>query len=265
MFKNRLIALAISLLIHSGVLALLFLLVLKSDPVMPPPEVKEVELVPVGALGSQLSMGGAKGDADIDPRAESQKTPTHQSTPNPNTSPEPKESHQPTATEDKLLTDEHSTAPSAEALEAEKRAKEAAEAARKKKEQEERQRAIDNKVKGAFGKKDGKGTTNGKGTGTGGNNAVGSGFSLEGRSIVGGGGLPARPEGFPPTRGTVVVAIVVNDKGVVVSAQQRLKGTTITNSTTIAAAVQAARRTQFNAVPGASNQRGTITYHFDIK
>ena len=83
--------------------------------------------------------------------------------------------------------------------------------------------------------------------------------------MVGNGGRPARPTGFSPTRGTVVVRIVVNADGKVIEATQRLRGTNVTDSRTVQAAIRAALATLFNAQPGAADQEGTITYHFDIQ
>ena len=127
----------------------------------------------------------------------------------------------------------------------------------------------------AFGKSASQGTQGKESTGTGGaqgqgegsatGSSVGGGASLAGRNVVGNGGRPARPTGFSPTRGTVVVRIVVNADGKVIEATQRLRGTNVTDSRTVQAAIRAALATRFNAQPGAADQEGTITYHFDIQ
>lgn len=125
--------------------------------------------------------------------------------------------------------------------------------------------AIGSKISNAFNKS-GKGSSGGQGTtnpGSGG--SAQAGWSLDGRDIVGNGGMPVRPSNTPDIRGTLVVRIVVNAAGQVIDARQLLKGSNITDERTIQAALQAARATRFNALPNAPNQAGTITYHFDVK
>ena len=159
----------------------------------------------------------------------------------------------------------------AERAEAErKRAEE--EAARKKREAEE---ATRKKVAGAFGKgaqMGNQGSSKGEGQqgaptgnsnegasqGTGG---YGS-FSLEGRSL-GPGGLPI-PVYNVADEGKVVVSIVVNPDGVVVSTSIH-KSTNTVNAALRKAAEDAARKARFNRIEGKSNQAGTITYYFNLK
>ena len=159
----------------------------------------------------------------------------------------------------------------AERAEAErKRAEE--EAARKKREAEE---ATRKRVAGAFGKgaqMDNQGNSKGEGQqgvptgnsdqgalqGTGG---YGS-FSLEGRSL-GPGGLP-KPAYNVADEGKVVVSIVVNPDGMVVSTSIH-KSTNTVNAALRKAAEDAARKARFNRIDGKSNQTGTITYYFNLK
>ena len=42
-------------------------------------------------------------------------------------------------------------------------------------------------------------------------------------------------------------------------------GTNIADPSVRAAALEAARKTRFNAVPGSDEQEGSITYHFKIR
>ena len=49
------------------------------------------------------------------------------------------------------------------------------------------------------------------------------------------------------------------------NAEVRLRGTNVVDSKLRSAALQAARKTRFNAVGGVPDQKGTITYHFDVK
>ena len=111
--------------------------------------------------------------------------------------------------------------------------------------------------KGIQGSTDGNSET-GKPTGVGG---YGS-FDLNGRTL-GEGGLP-RPEYNVQDEGRVVVTIIVNPAGQVVSADIHRRTNTV-NATLRKAALDAARKARFNAVNGVNNQSGTITYYFKLK
>lgn len=134
------------------------------------------------------------------------------------------------------------------------------------------EREVDNKVAGLFDRKKPTGSESGTGKSDAGSGVadkgkVGSsaGWSLDGRSIVGNGGRPVMPTRVPDIRGTVVVEITVNAAGQVTNAEVRLRGTNVVDSKLRSAALQAARKTRFNAVGGVPDQKGTITYHFDVK
>lgn len=131
---------------------------------------------------------------------------------------------------------------------------------------------VDNNVAGLFARKKSAGSESGTGKSNAGSGVadkgkVGSsaGWSLDGRSIVGNGGRPVMPTRVPDIRGTVVVEITVNATGKVTNAEVRLRGTNVVDSKLRSAALQAARKTRFNAVGGVPDQKGTITYHFDVK
>ena len=111
--------------------------------------------------------------------------------------------------------------------------------------------------KGIQGSTDGNSET-GKPIGVGG---YGS-FDLNGRTL-GEGGLP-RPEYNVQDEGRVVVTIIVNPAGQVVSADIHRRTNTV-NATLRKAALDAARKARFNAVNGVNNQSGTITYYFKLK
>lgn len=111
--------------------------------------------------------------------------------------------------------------------------------------------------KGIQGSTEGNSET-GKPTGVGG---YGS-FDLNGRTL-GEGGLP-RPEYNVQDEGRVVVTIIVNPAGQVVSADIHRRTNTV-NATLRKAALDAARKARFNAVNGVNNQSGTITYYFKLK
>ncbi|MBP5782660.1 MAG: hypothetical protein J6W04_03885 [Bacteroidales bacterium] len=88
----------------------------------------------------------------------------------------------------------------------------------------------------------------------------GTSFSLEGRSPIG--GIP-KPEYTSQEQGTIVVEIIVDKKGKVVEATAGVRGTTITDQNLWKKAYEAAMRTKFSAKPDASErQKGTITYNF---
>lgn len=136
--------------------------------------------------------------------------------------------------------------------------------------------AAANKIAGAFGKGSqmgNKGTSasgsgiegsptgnsdTGKPTGTGGYGT----FDLNGRSL-GPDGLPV-PVYNVQDEGRVVVTIVVNPAGQVISTSINKRTNTV-NPALRKAAEEAARKARFNAVSGVNNQSGTITYYFKLK
>lgn len=136
--------------------------------------------------------------------------------------------------------------------------------------------AAASKIAGAFGKgaqMGSKGTaTSGSGVQgrTDGNNSTGgmSGiggygtFDLNGRSL-GQGGLPV-PVYNVQEEGRVVVTIVVNPAGQVISTSINKRTNTV-NPALRKAAEDAARKARFNAVDGPDNQSGTITYYFRLR
>lgn len=136
--------------------------------------------------------------------------------------------------------------------------------------------AAANKIAGAFGKGSqmgSKGTSN-MGTGIQGSptgnsntgNTTGEGgygsVDLSGRSL-GQGGLP-KPVYNVQDEGRVVVTIVVNPAGQVISTSINKRTNTV-NPALRKAAEEAARKARFNAISGVNNQTGTITYYFKLK
>lgn len=136
--------------------------------------------------------------------------------------------------------------------------------------------AAASKIAGAFGKGSAMGNKGNAVSGTGiqgtsqGNssngNATGVGgygtFDLNGRSL-GAGGLPV-PVYNVQDEGRVVVTIVVNPAGQVISTSINKRTNTV-NPALRKAAEEAARKARFNAVDGVDNQSGTITYYFRLK
>ena len=134
------------------------------------------------------------------------------------------------------------------------------------------ERDVDDKVSGLFDRKKPTGAESGTGKSDAGSGVAdkgragsSAGWSLDGRSIVGNGGRPVMPTRVPDIRGTVVVEITVNAAGQVTNAKVLLRGTNVVDSKLRSAALQAARKTRFNALGGVPDQKGTITYHFDVK
>ncbi len=178
--------------------------------------------------------------------------------------------------------------------EADRKAKAEAEAKRKaelerqrkleeeRKKREEQKRIADearNKVGSAFGKSNNNSSSEGDAGGKGnqgyttgdpnsknrsgsGLGNTGTGFSLNGRSLVG--SLP-QPNYNIQEEGVVVVQITVNKYGQVVSAEYQLRGSTTQNSVLKRAAIEAAKKAKFNSDPkAAAFQKGTITYTYEL-
>lgn len=136
--------------------------------------------------------------------------------------------------------------------------------------------AASNKIAGAFGKGSKMGSKGDGQTGNGiqgsptGNGATGKTtgvggtgtFDLNGRSL-GPGGLPM-PVYNVQDEGRVVVTIIVNPQGQVVSASINKRTNTV-NPSLRKAALDAARKARFNTISGVDNQSGTITYYFKLK
>lgn len=135
--------------------------------------------------------------------------------------------------------------------------------------------AAANKIAGAFGKGSqmgSKGNVSGAGlqgsptgnSSTGKTSGVGGygTFDLNGRSL-GSGNLPV-PVYNVQDEGRVVVTIVVNPAGQVISTSINKRTNTV-NPALRRAAEEAARKARFNAVDGVNNQSGTITYYFKLR
>lgn len=192
-----------------------------------------------------------------------------------------KETKAPTATQDVEKTIAINEAKKAET---EKKRKEAAVAEATRKAQADADRAaqeeaarkknINSQMAGLFGNGSGSGSRgNTEGTGTqgspSGNGSTGkvSGVGGTGTYDLGGRGVGAGGLKLPAYHvddyGTVVVDIIVDPKGNVIEASIG-KGTNTTNSSLRNESLQAARRTKFATSPNLNNQKGTITYKFNL-
>jgi TonB family protein len=87
-------------------------------------------------------------------------------------------------------------------------------------------------------------------------------FDLNGRSISGS-GLPV-PINTVQDEGRVVVNITVNPAGKVIATSINRRTNTV-NPELRKAAEDAAKRAYFNQIDGIDNQTGTITYYFKLK
>lgn len=288
--KRHLTAIVIAVLTHIGLLALLYFIHLEGR-ITPAREV-ELLLVDIGnvasASGTEEPMGEElDGDIDIETSVEPQLAPTPPPPPAP---PRPKPTPKAPSTQP-VRSQQHEESLRIEAerkkaeqerqrqIEAEAKAKARAEAEAKAKaeaeakaaaEREARRKQAGNTVAGAFGAGKGQNTSQGNassGTGNQGDpkGVAGGSFDLSGRRIVSNGGNLTPPATSKAIRGRINVRITVNADGRVIDAYIDPRGTNIAEESIRQAAVRAARTTAFNAQEGASDQKGLITYNFDIQ
>lgn len=301
MVKERSVSLAGTILFHA--LLLIFLLLYYIKPVDKDRLNEELGGVPVmfgnvrDALGDDEPFGRGNGmTVDVTEPIESDPTMPNnldgESTATPKeveptpprtvTTPSPSKTNKaPTATQDIEKTIAISEAKKQEAAKkqqeaaiAETKRKAQAEADRVAREEADKKKNINSQMAGLFGNGSGNGSRgNTHGTGTqgspSGNGSVGkvSGvggtgtYDLGGRG-VGSGGLRL-PSYNVDDYGTVVVDIIVDPKGNVIEASIG-RGTNTTNSSLRNESLQAARRTKFAVVSTSNNQKGTITYRFNL-
>lgn len=275
--KDKLKAAAVTVVVHAVLVAFLAFLTLQVSE----PEKDELEDgIPV-MLGNVPDAGDAQEGNNMTP-PEAENSSVEEQIPEEEHAPEPvpeKGTKEPLITQDK---EPSVNLEEKKRQEEERRRKEEAERKRqeeaRRRAEEERRKieaaaaAANKKVTGAFGKTGGtgRGETSGEGV-----QGVSTGNSNSGaKSGVGGTGVNAVvgsrtpkflqvPEYKDPTsEGTVVVAIVVNSRGVVTSAT--IKSSTTTSSLLRNAAIAAARRSTFSASDN-NNESGTITYRFKLR
>ena len=115
---------------------------------------------------------------------------------------------------------------------------------------------------GKQGSGNGSGEGNGQGSGTGDGSAPGVSFSLSGRSAV---RLPKVVD-TSQDQGKVVIDIVVDKYGTVVTAIGPGRGSTTTSTNLVRKAKEAALKTKFSSSPeGVEEQHGTITFVFIVR
>ena len=264
------------------VLFLLLLCVLKLSSDRPAPKPTEVLIaVNVGNVASAAGAIEPGGTPDVTEPAPKVAAPPKVAPPTPPTPPAPQPKAQRptprTREEDQpLQTQQHEQSLQVEATrraEAERQAKAKAEAAQRAAEalaasRRAQSQQIGNSVAGAFGKQAGQAGSQGtaaSGTGNQGDpNGSPSSYALSGRKIISNGGALVAPRVQRAVEGNVRVRIVVDGNGSVIRATIA-PGTNIADPSVRAAALEAARKTRFNAVPGSDEQEGSITYHFKIR
>ena len=260
------------------VLFLLLLWVLKLSSDRPAPKPTEVLIaVNVGNVASAAGAIEPGGTPDVTEPAPKVAAPPKVATPTP-PAPQPK-AQRPTRTHEAsqpLQTQQHERSLQVEAArraEAERQAKAKAEAAQRAAEalaasRRAQSQQIGNSVAGAFGKQAGQAGSQGTAASGSGNqgdpNGSPSSYALSGRKIISNGGALVAPRVQRAVEGNVRVRIVVDGNGSVIRATIA-PGTNIADPSVRAAALEAARKTRFNAVPGSDEQEGSITYHFKIR
>lgn len=263
------------------VLFLLLLWVLKLSSDRPAPKPTEVLIaVNVGNVASAAGAIEPGGTPDVTEPAPKVAAPPKVATPTPSTPPAPQpKAQRPTRTHEAsqpLQTQQHEQSLQVEAArraEAERQAKAKAEAAQRAAEalaasRRAQSQQIGNSVAGAFGKQAGQAGSQGTAASGSGNqgdpNGSPSSYALSGRKIISNGGALVAPRVQRAVEGNVRVRIVVDGNGSVIRATIA-PGTNIADPSVRAAALEAARKTRFNAVPGSDEQEGSITYHFKIR
>ena len=263
------------------VLCLLLLWVLKLSSDRPAPKPTEVLIaVNVGNVASAAGAIEPGGTPDVTEPAPKVAAPPKVATPTPPTPPAPQpKAQRPTRTHEAsqpLQTQQHEQSLQVEAArraEAERQAKAKAEAAQRAAEalaasRRAQSQQIGNSVAGAFGKQAGQAGSQGTAASGSGNqgdpNGSPSSYALSGRKIISNGGALVAPHVQRAVEGNVRVRIVVDGNGSVIRATIA-PGTNIADPSVRAAALEAARKTRFNAVPGSDEQEGSITYHFKIR
>ena len=264
------------------VLFLLLLWVLKLSSDRPAPKPTEVLIaVNVGNVASAAGAIEPGGTPDVTEPAPKVAAPPKVAPPTPPTPPAPQpKAQRPTPrtreVDQPLQTQQHEQSLQVEAArraEAERQAKAKAEAAQRAAEalaasRRVQSQQIGNSVAGAFGKQAGQAGSQGTAASGSGNqgdpNGSPSSYALSGRKIISNGGALVAPHVQRAVEGNVRVRIVVDGNGSVIRATIA-PGTNIADPSVRAAALEAARKTRFNAVPGSDEQEGSITYHFKIR
>ena len=270
--QRRALGLVITLALHGLLLGLLAFMMLRVER----PQPKPVELLVAVNVGNVPQASGAEEPGGVqtpEPQRQEVSAP-HVVQPRPQ--PVQPKARPKTPPAEPIKTQRHEPSLHAAEVEArkeaERRARAEAEAARRAAAEaaarEAARQQVGRSVAGAFGAQSGKAGSQGTASSGSGNqgspNGSAGSYALAGRSVVSNGGVLARPATSRAVDGVVRVRIVVDGAGHVTRATVA-QGTNIADTSIRNAALAAARATRFNAVAGAEEQEGIITYRFKIQ
>ncbi len=264
--KNKIIALSLTLVIHS-LLFLLFILIVFITPI-PPFEVKPVPEIEIGlgmeGLGNKDAGGSGHHDKDIATTpAEKVKSEKVNNNAAPNIVTDDTETDVAIKTNPKNKKDNKTETP---VVAEEKPSSELQAAlAQLKNKKHHIGKGEGDKGTGGSGTGGNKGVGDGDGTGHG-NNTPGyngkGGYDLKGRQLM------IKPDKLTDSEeeGIVVVEIIVDENGKVIKATPGQRGSTTTSAKLFAKARQAVKQVKFNPSPdGTKEQRGTWTFVFTLE
>lgn len=270
--QRRALGLVITLVLHGLLLGLLALMILRVER----PQPKPVELLVAVNVGNVPQASGAEEPGGVQTPEPQRKEVSAPPVVEPHPQPVQPKVRPKTPPAEPIKTQQHEPSLHAAEVEArkeaERRARAEAEAARRAAAEaaarEAARQQVGRSVAGAFGAQSGKAGSQGTASSGSGNqgspNGSAGSYALAGRSVVSNGGVLARPATSRAVDGVVRVRIVVDGAGHVTRATVA-QGTNIADTSIRNAALAAARATRFNAVAGAEEQEGIITYRFKIQ
>nr|WP_311447200.1 TonB family protein [uncultured Porphyromonas sp.] len=270
--QRRALGLVITLVLHGLLLGLLALMILRVER----PQPKPVELLVAVNVGNVPQASGAEEPGGVQTPEPQRKEVSAPPVVEPRPQPVQPKVRPKTPPAEPIKTQQHEPSLHAAEVEArkeaERRARAEAEAARRAAAEaaarEAARQQVGRSVAGAFGAQSGKAGSQGTASSGSGNqgspNGSAGSYALAGRSVVSNGGVLARPATSRAVDGVVRVRIVVDGAGHVTRATVA-QGTNIADTSIRNAALAAARATRFNAVAGAEEQEGIITYRFKIQ
>lgn len=270
--QRRALGLVITLTLHGLLLGLLALMILRVER----PQPKPVELLVAVNVGNVPQASGAEEPGGVQTPEPQRKEVSAPPVVEPRPQPVQPKVRPKTPPAEPIKTQQHEPSLHAAEVEArkeaERRARAEAEAARRAAAEaaarEAARQQVGRSVAGAFGAQSGKAGSQGTASSGSGNqgspNGSAGSYALAGRSVVSNGGVLARPATSRAVDGVVRVRIVVDGAGHVTRATVA-QGTNIADTSIRNAALAAARATRFNAVAGAEEQEGIITYRFKIQ
>ena len=270
--QRRALGLVITLTLHGLLLGLLALMILRVER----PQPKPVELLVAVNVGNVPQASGAEEPGGVQTPEPQRKQVSAPPVVEPRPQPVQPKVRPKTPPAEPIKTQQHEPSLHAAEVEArkeaERRARAEAEAARRAAAEaaarEAARQQVGRSVAGAFGAQSGKAGSQGTASSGSGNqgspNGSAGSYALAGRSVVSNGGVLARPATSRAVDGVVRVRIVVDGAGHVTRATVA-QGTNIADTSIRNAALAAARATRFNAVAGAEEQEGIITYRFKIQ